>query len=98
MKFSNFVSTLAVVCLTFNADALKVQNDEEDAKAKHDFDRYTTPESIKNWLEILEDGPAACEYGILKLIKPEYQKYKELMEYIYPERKETRSHKYDDKI
>ena len=25
MKFSNFVSTLAVVCLAFNSDALRVQ-------------------------------------------------------------------------
>ena len=46
MKFSNFVSTLAVVCLAFNADALRVQGNQDYYRLKY----YTANDLRKMFL------------------------------------------------
>ena len=68
MKFSNFVSTLAVVCLAFNADALSIQT-EATHNVWYDVMRARTKYSTYSD----ERAFAACKYVIDKSIGPEWK-------------------------
>ena len=85
MKFSNFVSSLAVVCLAFNADAVQLEN-----RSWHKTN-LSNAQLEKMWLEKTkmrkeknsfipvpqldsETAHDVCMYGIDKMIKPEWKK------------------------
>ena len=87
MKFSNFISTLAVVFLAFNADALRVQDAAEE-RSKEIWGKLNTlrPKEVEKYVSEMspEEAKAACKYGIYKVIDKKWRiakwrkEYKEL--------------------
>ena len=72
MKFSNFVSTLAAVCLAFNADAISFQKQEMKGLQTDEQDMSWAFRNAKMEEEALSDAEAiaTCKYGIDNMIKP----------------------------
>ena len=60
MKFSNFVSTLAIVCLTYNVDAISIQSESEnfevEVKCTTDLDYARCKGKIEVLKETLLDA------------------------------------------
>ena len=72
MKFSNFVSTLAVVCLAFNTDALRIEtNMSKQEQAQLDFLNYApTKQPYAGYSKVR--AHEACKVGIDDLIKTQW--------------------------
>ena len=70
MKFSNFVSTLAVVSLAFNADALRVQS--EDIYWRNSSKKHNKALFLENDAYNLDPIEAhdVCLYAIDYMIRP----------------------------
>ena len=64
MKFSNFVSTLAVVCLTLNADALRVQYNPDDYSNAHSLGKDKLEEMFINCEQSYPKGYLLLTYDI----------------------------------